>query len=153
MKIYRIADNDYDPSWDYDIDPRPIREIKRLVDSILVYTKPLQDALGFKSVNVAYIVGDVSGSLARYISGTTDNPHFVLSTRRLLYFARKYENNLGVAVETTLVHEFGHAYLEMCGANQSEEVVEDFAYYYSLDRDIASSKQILDDYVTEDDYG
>lgn len=147
MKIYRIADNDYDPAWDYNIDPRPIREIKRLVDSILTDTKPLQDALGFETVNVAYITGDNSGSLARYIDGTKDNPHFVMSTRIILYYARKYGNDLWTAVETTLVHEFGHAYLDMCGAVQSEEDVEDFAHTYNMSHDVETAKKVLDDYV------
>jgi len=113
-------------------------QVQKLVNSILRDLKPLQTALGFHKVYVHYIKAD-ENELARYISGTMDNPHFVLNARGIYNAAKEDGVNLGTTIETTLVHEFGHAYLEMCGIDtrdHDEDVVEDFAREYNDYRNI-----------------
>jgi hypothetical protein len=142
--------HDYHHSMDYDEDFRPPPKVKEAVDGILKQTKQLQDALGLKSVRIGYIVRDDGDALARYINGSMDNPYFVISGRTLLKAAKKYGLNLWTAVETTLVHEFGHAYLEMCGIDTSdhdEDVVEEFAREYDDFHDIIDAKKVLDDFI------
>ncbi len=147
-------DHDYDAAWDYSVDQRPLKSVKRLVDFILKDTVHLQKALGFKNVSVAYIINDGKGGLARYIAGTMDTPYIVISTRVLAAAAKRYGVNLGTAVETTVVHEFGHAYLEMCGIDTNdhdEEVVEQFAREFDDSRNVKNAMAILDSFVREYD--
>jgi hypothetical protein len=147
--------NDYDVNWEYSVDKQPNQKVKQLVDLILKETKKLQDVLKFKKVTISYVSNkDEKNNLARYISGTMDYPHFVLYSKSIAYWANKYKMNLGVAVELTLIHEFGHAYLEMCGINpidHDENVVEEFAKTYCDFRNIKDSKKILDNFVSKMD--
>ena len=155
FKKLKISEShDYNPAWDYSVDARPLKAVKKLVDYILRDTVQLQKALGFSKVSVAYIVNDGRGGLARYIAGTMDNPYIVISTRTLASAAKRYGVNLGTAVETTIVHEFGHAYLEMCGidtAEHDENIVEDFAREFDDSRDVKKCVAILDNYVKDKD--
>ena len=143
---------DYHHSMDYDQDFSPPKGVEDAVNGILKQTKKLQDALEFKNVRIGYITRDRQDALARYINGSMDNPYFVISARTLLKAAKKYGMNLWTAVETTLVHEFGHAYLEMCGVDVSEhdeDVVEEFAREYNDFHDIKDAKKILDDFADQ----
>ncbi len=144
-------ESDYDPSWDYEVVKKPLPEVQKLVSSILTDLEPLKQALGFRKVYVHYIKAPDT-DLARYINGTMDNPHFVLNARGIYNAAKKYGVNLGTAVETTLVHEFGHAYLEMNGIetmDHDEDVVEEFAGEFNHFRNIKTAIGILDRFVEE----
>ena len=155
IKLKQLVEmEDYHHSMDYDEDFRPPQKVIDAINGILKQTKKLQDALGFKTVRIGYIVRDRNDALARYIAGSMDNPYFVISGRTLLKAAKKYQMNLWTAVETTLVHEFGHAYLEMCGIDTSvhdEDVVEEFAREYNDFYDIADAKKVLDDFVSRNE--
>lgn len=151
LKSLLTEESDYDPSWDYEVVKKPLPEVQKLVDSILRDLDPLKKQLGFHNVYVHYIKAP-SSDLARYINGTMDNPHFVLNAKGIYAAAKKYGVNLGTAVETTLTHEFGHAYLEMNGidtADHDEKVVEEFAHEFHHYRNIKTSIGILDRFVEE----
>ena len=81
------------------------------MENILKELEPLKKALGFKKVSVHFISGAGKGTLALYAAGTTDHPHFLITTRVIYYTSKKYGVNLGTAIFTTLVHEFCHAIL------------------------------------------
>jgi hypothetical protein len=152
LKTLLTEAHDYDPSWDYNVDPRPLKEVKRLVDYVLKDTLSLQKALGLTHIQIYYIVKDPNGYLARYISGTSNNPVFVMSTRTIYLSAKKYGVNLGTTIETTLAHEMGHAYLESRGIDtqdHDEDVVEEFTRYFHDTRDIQGAKKILDDFNSD----
>lgn len=154
LKSLLIEESDYDPGWDYEVSKKPNPAIRKLVNSILKDLEPLKKQLGFHNVYVHYIKDPDKSCLARYINGTMDNPHFVLNANSIYDSAKKYGVNLGTAVETTLVHEFGHAYLEMCGidvADHDEDVVEDFAQEYNYHRNTKTAMNILNDFVEEFD--
>lgn len=140
-------DNDYDPSWEYTVDKRPIIKVKKLIDIFLKELEPLQKTLNLNKINVHYITRDIRGGLARYINGTTNNPHFVVSTRVIYYAAKKYGVNLGTAIYTTLVHEFCHAYLESAGLDTSEhneDFIEEVTQDYNNVKDEKRLKEKLD---------
>ena len=145
--------NDYDPGWEYNVVKRPLPVVKNLVSSILKDLNDLKKALGFQNIQIHYIK-ESHDNLARYINGTMDNPHFVINARGIYNAAKKHGINLGTAIETTLVHEFGHAYLEMCGVStqdHDEDVVEEFAREYNDSRDIKNSIIGLDEFVLKMD--
>jgi GNAT superfamily N-acetyltransferase len=137
---------EYDPETEFVLDKRPIIMVRKLVETFLKELEPLKKALGFKNIRIHFITHD-PGGLARYIHGTKKNPHFVMSTRVIYYAAKKYGANLGVAIFTTLVHEFCHAYLDSVGINpwdHDEDLVEEVARDYQDDSNIKKLKEKLD---------
>jgi len=147
IKLKALLETEYNPEWDYTVDTRPIRQVKKLVEDILKELTPLKRALRLKNVRIHFITGDKRGALARYINGTRDNPHFVMSTRVIYRASKKYGVNLGLAIYITLVHEFCHAYLEMCGIDvwvHDEDLIEEVARDYNDDSDVKKLKSRLD---------
>lgn len=145
----------------FSIDPRPINKVKELVNSILKDISDLTYELGFGQIKINYVVHN-RDALATF-SGIVDSsvqPIITMSTRVLYQWAKKYGYKLDREVERVIVHELGHAYLELQGmdviqqskkknVNQVEEVVERFAQNYTEHRNISEAKQMLDDFLED----
>jgi hypothetical protein len=91
--------------------------------------------------------------LAKYIDGTMTDPVFVIDAGSIQRAAKKYDVALDTAFESTLLHEYGHAWLDAKfmsdrPADEGEEdAVESFARKYWLTRDIETSMKILREYA------
>lgn len=148
--MYQSDKHDYDPSWDYDLDENPLDEVKRLVDRFLREHKEVFKALKMQTPHVFYVTGlDEGKHLAKYVSGTAADPFIVLDTRYLDDQADTFNVHLEDAVESTLLHEYGHAYLEATGEHeemgerQEERLVEKFAKTYWKTRDLKKAVKVL----------
>jgi hypothetical protein len=142
------------------VDPRPMIKVKEFVDSLLKDLKQLQYELGFSNVRIHYVVQD-RVALARYVGviDKTVEPIITVSTRVLQRWARQVGKDLATEVETMLVHEFGHAYLEIhTGMSTSQQVkhsgpveaaVVKFSEKFVEDRNIGTAKKILDDFIED----
>jgi hypothetical protein len=144
------------------VDPRPMTKVKEFVESLLKDLKQLQYELGFSNVRIHYVVQD-RAALARYagVIDKTVEPIITISTRVLQRWAQQFGRDLATEVETVLVHEFGHAYLEIhTGMSTSQQVkhsgpveaaVVEFSERFVEDRNIEEAKKILDDFI--EDFG
>lgn len=123
--------HNYDPSWDYDLDPRPHPETARHVATILARYTDLWAAMKLAAPRV-YFVRRLKPHLARYVNGTTSQPVIVVDAAAHVRSARRYGVDLYDAVLGTLLHEVGHAYVETTGleldSDTEEEIVERFAH-------------------------
>lgn len=148
--MYQSDKHDYDPSWDYELDEEPLDQVKRLVDRFLVAHEPVFHALDIPVPHVFYVTGLIKGEhLAKFISGTASDPFIVLDSRYLDRQADEWGVHLEDAVESTLLHEYGHAYLESTGeneemsGNQEERLVEKFAKTFWKTRDVKKAMDVL----------
>lgn len=148
--MYQSDKHDYDPSWDYEIDEEPLDEVKRLVDRFLVDHSPIFHALKMEPPHIFYVKGlDAGEHLAKYINGTASDPFIVIDSRYVDEQADQFNVHLADAVESTLLHEYGHAYLDGTGEHEEmsqekeERLVEKFAKTYWKTRDLKKSLKIL----------
>lgn len=148
--MYQSDKHDYDPSWDYELDDEPLDEVKRLVDRFVEAHDPIFRALKMTVPHVFYVTGlDEGKHLAKFVSGTASDPFIVLDSRYLDEQADKFNAALEDAVESTLLHEYGHAYLEATGEHdemsehQEERLVEKFAKTYWKTRDPKKAVKVL----------
>jgi hypothetical protein len=125
------AEHDYNPNWDYKIDPAPDTEIMRISEDILnnINTKILPE-IGMGRAKNAYIKED-KNILARYIFGTAPYPVFVINIDAIKKGAKRYKVNMGVAIESTIMHELGHAIQDWMNLDLDERQAEDFAFNYT----------------------
>jgi hypothetical protein len=125
-----VTGHDYDPEWDYDLDRRPPKRVKEIVEHF--WPTILQIAQGMELDSVSYyFIREKDNHLARYISGTSPDVVMVVN-------ARAHTRGLPPGVELedaifgTLVHELAHGYVESLGIDvdhDSEELlVEQFAF-------------------------
>jgi hypothetical protein len=142
--------HDYDPSWDYEIDERPDEVVIAFAERFLSEHAPLFRTLGLSAPTLHYVVDlDAEDHLAKYVSGTSSAPVIVVDAEAVLNAAGKFEVPLEVAVETTLLHEYGHAYLESTGQNEDmephdeERLVERFAKTYWKTRSMKRAIKVL----------
>lgn len=112
-------DDDYDPSMDYNVLTKPSPQVVKLTNQIKIDLQPLLSTLRLNNIRIGYIKEN-GNTLAKYISGTTNNPYIVINVKVLLDSAKQYGINIGKALESTIVHELGHAYLESIGLDTSE---------------------------------
>ena len=142
--------HDYDPAWDYDIDETPDELIVAFVNRFRMEHRPLIDALGLSQPSFHYVVGlDADEHLAKYVSGTSSAPVIVMDADAILNAADRFSVSVETAVETTMLHEYGHAYLESTGENEDmdphneERLVEKFAKTYWKTRSVKRSVTVL----------
>lgn len=148
--MYQSDKHDYDPSWDYEVDDQPLDEVKRLVDRFVEAHAPIFLALKMPAPHVFYVTGlDEGEHLAKFASGTSSDPFILVDSRYLDGQADKFNVHLEDAVESTLLHEYGHAYLEATGEHeemdelQEERLVEKFAKTYWKSRDLKRALRVL----------
>jgi len=148
--MYQSDKHDYDPSWDYELDDEPLDEVKRLVDRFVGEHEPIFRALKMPTPHVFYVTAlDEGEHLAKFVSGTSSDPFIVLDSRYLDEQADRFNVALGDAVESTLLHEYGHAYLEATGEHEEmderkeERLVEKFAKTYWKSRNLRKAVKVL----------
>lgn len=148
--MYRSDKHDYDPSWDYEVDDEPLEEVRQLVDAFIEAHAPVFRALKMPTPHVFYVKDLEKGEhLAKYIDGTSSDPFIVVDSKYLEAQADKFDVRLEDAVESTLLHEYGHAYFdatgehEEMGEGQEERLVEKFAQTYWKTRDLKKAVKTL----------
>lgn len=121
--------HDYDPSWDYDLDDKPVVAVAAAVEAAKGELENTAKALSLGAPTIYFVKGLDQNHLARYVSGTGDEPVFVVDAQVIARAAVKYKLSLETAVVPTLKHELAHAYLETVGveSEEMEEIVESFA--------------------------
>jgi hypothetical protein len=144
LKSLLTEDNEYDSSLDYDIHHNPPSALVKIVDQILQdkNTQTLIKALNINTPKISYIRDNKREALARYIAGTSSNPHIVLDLDTIESAVKNDSSNLGYAIESTIIHELIHAYLESKGLDPSEhdeDVVESATMEYMDFRDPADA--------------
>lgn len=142
--------HDYDPSWDYEMDEKPLEEVTRLVDRFLKDHQQIFSVLRLPTPKVFFVTGlGEKGHLAKYINGTSSEPFIVLDAEELDAQADEYGVRLEDAVESTLLHEYGHAYLDATGRHEDmkpekeERIAEKFAKTYWETRDLKKAMKVL----------
>lgn len=148
--------HDYDPEWDYDLDPKPDAAVVNMVKQYLEAHQRdgVFSRLEFEKLpRVHYIKLDSldndKSHVARYINGTRNEPVIVIDAKALLAAAAQYDLELQNAVEPTLLHEYGHANLEIIDRHdemdpeEEERRVEEFAHTYWSTRDLDDAARHL----------
>lgn len=150
--MYESPHHEYDPSWDYQEDEAPLPAVVELVDRALQLHEQegVFRELQLLPAHVFYVTGlEGEGHVARYASGTSSDPFIVLDSRHLDDVAREYGVRLWDAVESTLLHEYGHAYMEATGRREDldpddeERIVEKFAKTYWKTRSLKKAIKVL----------
>jgi hypothetical protein len=121
--------HDYKFAWDYD----EARADKKTMAIVADITKRLKlfllPKIGyFNDFKIGYIKG--IDAMGIYISGTTELPFIGVCLPVVKRTCREFKCPLEVGLETTILHEIGHAIQEYCGMPMDEEQAEDFAQNY-----------------------
>jgi hypothetical protein len=144
--------HDYDPEWDYEVRKRPLAAVKAQVAASLPLVAEFAALLGLAPPVIHY-VANLEDHLARYINGTAPDPVLVLDDRGIAATAKEYGVRLRDGVESTLLHEMGHAYVDSVGMawawDDEEEIVEKPARIFFRTGDIEAAAQFLIDVVEE----
>ena len=130
----RRPNHDYKPEWDFTLRSKPLVSVKQEVLRITGTIQDIADLLGLGPVSFHYADLSEQDHLARYVNGTNDAPVVILDDRGIERAAKAGRVPLSVAVETTLVHEMGHAYVDSVGLSgemdDEENVVEGAARFF-----------------------
>lgn len=120
--------HDYDPEWDYVINRRPDKAVKLAINATLnsFLISALLQELSLAVPTIYYVKNLASeGVVARYISGTRDEPVIVVDDSSLNKLCRKRQCSLQDEVEITILHELGHAYLDAALTEEERENLPD----------------------------
>lgn len=136
--LYPDSGHDYDINWDHEPNEQVSPELQRLIADIV---KEIQEKLVpklkvFKTFKVEPVVDLNPGTLAEYISGTYSAPVIAIDLGNIDIACEEYNSQCGVAIETTIVHELGHALQEAKGKPFDEDEAEEFAYQWHYFREI-----------------
>lgn len=128
---YPGAEHDYNPSWDYDVDPNPDQAIVQFINNYLQKIKQeLLPEIGFiQDIKPAFIRNE-SGILGRYIFGTQPWAVIVINIEACRKGAKKYKVNFEQQLEVTILHELAHAIQEGINIDMDERQAEEFARSY-----------------------
>ena len=132
------SSHDYDPNWDYEVDPMPDQKLVQIAEETMkeINTKIIQQ-IGIGICKTAYIKGS-DKELARYINGTSSNPVFVINLQAIKNTAEQCAREDGcdpemetiIGIRTTLFHELGHAIQDWMDLEPDEDDAEEFAREY-----------------------
>ena len=140
------ASHDYDPSWDYEVRKRPLPAVASAVKAAEGILKDFCDLLDLPTPTIHYVT-DTGDHLARYVNGTSTAPVFVVNDRALAATAKRHGVKLRDAVESTLLHEAGHAYVDSSGMSgewdDEEDLVEEPARVFFRNGDIENAARSL----------
>lgn len=113
----------------YILDLEPDPDVARMIAACLDEHGDIFELLGVPRPAVVCILGLHRGHLARFVNGTSSDPLIVFDSHAVKKTAMKYGVLLLDGVESTLLHEYGHVYVESVGAEPDDEerIVEAFA--------------------------
>jgi hypothetical protein len=138
--------HDYDPNWDYEVRMRPLPAVKAQVEAAKSLVAMFSALLGLAPPTYHY-VADTGDHLARYVNGTATAPVVVVNDKMIAATAKRYGVPMRTAVESTLLHEMGHAYVDSVGMawewDDEEEIVEAPARAFFRNGDIEGAAQFL----------
>lgn len=147
----RRPNHDYRPEWDFDLRSKPLASVKQAVLRTTGTIQDIADLLGLGPVSFHYADLSDQNHLARYINGTSDAPVIIVDDKGIDRAAKAGRVPLPVAVETTLVHEMGHAYVDSVGLSgeidDEESVVEGAARFFYDTHAADSTAQYIRDAV------
>jgi len=121
-------DHDYQFENDYDIVTPDEQFLSVAEEVIAAIKKDIADIVPDFSVGYAKDIG--GEKLGKYVDGTYSHPMIVLDVDQINKGAAKYDVDIAVAIESTIMHELGHAIAQKEGVRASEKTVEDFAHHY-----------------------
>ena len=141
---------------EYTLDKHPAPEARDAVRFLLSKKGPIGQlcrVLKLGKPRVAFFKR--RGTVGMYISGTTDHPVILLNAAEHVKVEKAvwgvcWPDEIGKSIESTLVHELGHAYLESCGVwcgeyEHPEDKVEEATWQWMDSfRDGEGAKKILD---------
>jgi hypothetical protein len=134
MKIIKISDHDYDPNWDYNV-IEITKEIQQITQEIV---KDLSSNL-FPKLNVhnidVHFVKNIN-RLGKYISGTSSKPVIVLDINNIKKAVKEHNVDIKTAIETTIIHELGHAMQEIFQIPSNEKQAEELAYQWHYNKKV-----------------
>ena len=97
----------------------------------------------FSGFNAAYVKGMRRNTLGLYVNGTSSYPYIALSWNAIKRTCDKYDVRYQVGIETTLVHELGHAIEDTMGLKANEERAEGLARCWHETRTVSPEFQEL----------
>jgi len=156
MRVVKYSDPStwHEGVSDYEVSTRPRPSLVSMVSGLVASHSALLKRLGLNAPEIYFVRSlSLGHHLAKYIDGTTSNPVFVVDAGAIQRAAKKYDVALDTAFESTLLHEYGHAWLDAKfmsdrPADEGEEdAVEAFAHAYWDTRDIKVSMKILREYA------
>jgi hypothetical protein len=133
------ADHDYNPNWDYEVDPIPDQKLVQIAEEAMSeINNKMTPQIGIGDCKVAYIKEEKEDALARYIYGTQPYPVFVVDLQNIKKIAEQCANDyncdpekeIRIGIKTSLYHELGHAIQEWMNVDMNEEEAERFATHY-----------------------
>jgi len=134
MKIIKIADHDYNPNWNYDV-VKADKEIQQITQEIIKYiSSNLLPKLNIPNIDVHFVKN--INRLGKYISGTYSKPVVILDINKIQDGMKQYNVDIKTAIETTIVHELGHAIQEKFNIPPNEEQPEALAYQWHYNREV-----------------
>ena len=128
-------DNDYDISWDYEVDERVKKHHLKLITTICEHLK--KDLLPKLKLFGNFVVTPIlfyaeREAIAVYINGTCEHPVIGVDIPKTLEACRLYDTELETAIESSILHELAHAIQEWKDKPFDEDEAEDFAYEYTM---------------------
>lgn len=121
--------HDYRLEWDYDVTV-PRRDFLELTGGIIEQIeRDISDMI--PSFEIGFVKN--TGRVGIFIYGTEERPVVALDVGCIRRTTRKYGIPLYAAIESTIMHELGHALQALHGLDFDEDVAEDFAFNYWLD--------------------
>ena len=126
--------HDYDPEWDFVLRKKPAPSVVKAVAAFSEAVADMADMLGLGPVGFHYADLSEQNHLARYVNGTSEAPVIVVDDRGIERAAKASRLSVAAAVQTTLVHELGHAYVDSVGLSgeldDEEALVESGARFF-----------------------
>jgi hypothetical protein len=98
----------------------------------------VQRSFGIGKIDVHTVIG--IRHLGKYIIGTVPNPIVLVSLRAVERACEKFGVDWECGIETTIVHELGHAIQESLGLRFDEGQAERFAKNWYYDRKVIEFK-------------
>ena len=136
QKEESLPDNEYQFSWDYELDEEVEAKIKEYVDSFVQDLR--QDLLPklnlFKNFQVGYV--RLNG-LATYINGTSSNPYIGIDVSNIKSACEEFDRDCFEELKISILHELGHAIQEYLDKSPNEDDAEYFAQEYNEFGDIS----------------
>lgn len=129
-------EHDYNPSWDYEEDPNVDDKMVDFAFQIKndIEKNILPEIKMFKKITI--YLGKIPRNVLgiKFVNGTHAEPVFVLDAQHILKGMKKYKVDMEEAIESTIMHELGHAIQGYIGKDEhtpeAEKQAEKFADDY-----------------------